>query len=149
MSRESAIRRAVRLFTVALLLVVMALPAFGGGRPLSASLSGDQEVPDSGSEATGTARFTLNQGLGEICVVIESDGYEEGEMIVAGHIHDGVAGVNGPIEVDLFVESADHSVCVDVDKAIVKDIRQNPDDYYINLHSNFTPSGVIRGQLTK
>ena len=131
------------------LIMSMAVPAWGGGRPLSTSLSGDQEVPGSGSEATGKAHLTLNQGQGEICVDITSSGYAEGEVILAGHIHAAPAGSNGPVVVNLQVASSDHSICVEAEPELIKDIRQNPSDYYINLHSNLTPSGVIRGQLGK
>lgn len=130
--------------------VGLAIPAMGGGRPLSAELSGDQEVPPVPTEATGTAQFTLNQGQGEICVDIESSGYVNGDDdVLAGHIHVGAAGVPGGIVVDLQVASADHSICVDVDKDLIKDIRQNPGNYYLNLHTSFRPGGEIRGQLSK
>ena len=43
------------------------------------------------------------------------------------------------------------SDCVfDIDKSLIKDIRQHPDDYYVNVHS--TPgfeAGAVRGQLEK
>jgi hypothetical protein len=129
--------------------MAMALPALGGGRPLTAELSGENENPPSGSEATGTAVVTLNQGLGEVCADIQSSGYEEGEVIVGGHIHEGAEGVNGPIVVDLDVSTPNHSGCVEADADLIKDIRQNPSNYYVNLHSNLVPSGVIRGQLSK
>jgi hypothetical protein len=135
--------------TTVVAIVALTIPALAGGTPLSAELTGANEVPPSGSEATGTARFTLNQGRGEICVVIESSGYDEGEDIVAGHIHAGGAGVNMPPLVDFGVNSPNFSNCVDVDPAVVKDIRQNPSDYYFNLHSNMRPGGVIRDQLSK
>ena len=131
--------------------VGLAIPAMGGGRPLSAELSGDQEVPSVASEATGTAQFTLNQGQGEVCVDIESSGYVNGDDdVIAGHIHIGAAGVPGGVVVNLEVASADHSICVDgVDKDLIKDIKQNPGNYYINLHTTFAPGGEIRGQLSK
>ena len=106
-------------------------------------------MPGSGSAATGSAHMTLNQGQSEICVEISSSGYADGELVVAGHIHAAPAGVNGPVVVNLSVTSPDHSICVTADPDLIKDIRQNPGDYYINLHSNFTPSGVIRGQLSR
>lgn len=131
------------------MIVGMSLPALGGGRPLTAELSGDNEVPPSGSQATGTAHFTLNQGQGEVCLDVTSSGYEEGEVIVAGHIHPGAAGVNGAPIIDFMVNAPNFSNCVEADPELIKDIRQNPENYYFNLHSNVTPSGVIRGQLTK
>ncbi|MGH3650101.1 MAG: CHRD domain-containing protein [Acidimicrobiia bacterium] len=147
--RSLKIPRAVAIMSTLALALALALPAFGGGRPLSAELTGENEVPASGSAATGTANFTLNQGQGEICAEIESSGYQLGEVVVAGHIHRGEAGAVNPPFVDFMVTSASHSICVDVDPAIVKEIRQNPGAFYFNLHSNLTPSGVIRGQLSK
>jgi hypothetical protein len=142
--------RLLAVLTAVVVIMGLTIPALGGGRPLTAELSGDNENPPSGSEATGVAHVTLNQGQGEVCADITSSGYEEGEVILAGHIHVGGLDVNGPIVVNLQVASPDHSICVDgVDGDLIKDIRQNPGDYYINLHSNFTPSGVIRGQLSK
>lgn len=146
--RNSAIGTVGTLAVVAM-VVAIALPVMGGGRPLTATLSGDNENPPTGSEATGTAEVTLNQGLGEVCADIQSSGYVEGEVIVAGHIHVGAPDVNGPIVVDLQVASPNHSICVEADPELIKDIRQNPADYYVNLHSNLVPTGVIRGQLSK
>ena len=128
--------------------VLMAVPALGGGRPLSADLSAANEVPPPVSSASGTADVTLNQGQGEVCVDIVASGFV-GD-VVAGHIHKAPAGVNGGVVVNLFVTSAIHSICVDgVEKDLIKDIRQNPWDYYINVHSSFAPGGEIRGQLSK
>lgn len=143
----------IRSLTVALgaavLAIALAVPALAGGRPLTADLAGSNEVPSSGSDATGFAELTLNQGQGEICFEITSSGYAADEAIVAGHIHEGAAGVNGGVVVNLQISSADSSGCVDVEPGLVKQIRKSPGDYYINLHSNLTPSGVIRGQLEK
>jgi len=132
------------------MVVAMALPVLGGGRPLTAELSGDNELPEpTGHEATGTAVVTLNQGLGEVCADIETTGFAEDEVI-AGHIHAGAADVIGPVVVDLQVTSPDHSICVSgVDPELIKDIRQNPSNYYVNLHTLEFPIGVIRDQLSK
>ena len=31
----------------------------------------------------------------------------------------------------------------------MKDIRQNPEGYYFNVHNGDFPGGAVRGQLTK
>lgn len=147
--RNSATRTVIGPLAIIAMVVALAVPALGGGRPLTAELSGDNEIPPSGSDATGTAVVTLNQGLGEVCADITSSGYAEGEVIVGGHIHIGTADVNGPVVVDFQVDSPNHSICVDADPELIRDIRQSPSDFYVNLHSNLVPSGVIRGQLSK
>lgn len=149
--KQERIKRALIVVVALAASVALAIPAMGGGRPLTAELSGDQEAPiPVNSSATGTAHFTLNQGRGEICVDIESSGYVDGDDdVIAGHIHTGAAGVPGGVVVNLFVTEADHSICVDVEKALIKDIRQHPENFYINLHTNLFPGGEIRGQLSK
>ncbi len=135
---------------IAAVMAVFALasPAMAGGRRLSADLSADNEVPASGTGASGSAHVTLNQGLGEICVEIDSTGLA-GEVL-AGHIHSAPAGANGSVVVNLGVNSAQFSTCVDgVDPDLVKAIRQNPENYYVNVHTTAVPSGEIRGQLSK
>ena len=147
--RHQAIAK--RTFVVILALattVLLAVPAFGGGRPLSTELAGTNEVPPSGSPAVGTAHLTLNQGQGEICVEIESSGYVTD--VIAAHIHQAVAGVNGGVVVPLTISSSGQvSNCEDVEKDLIKAIRQNPQGYYINIHTSAIPTGAIRGQLSK
>lgn len=122
--------------------------ASADGRPLSADLSSANEVPPSGTGATGTAHVTLNQGQGEVCVWIESEGLAG--SVLAGHIHLGASGVNGGVVVNLGVNSASFSGCVDgVDKDLIKAIRQQPESYYVNIHTTAVLSGEIRGQLSK
>jgi hypothetical protein len=123
-----------------------------GGRPLSTTLTGAEEVPGPGDpNATGRVDLRLNQGQHEICFKIswaDIDG-----QVFAGHIHVGPAGTPGPIVVTLFTGSfggtGSTTGCVEgVDAALIKAIRHNPSGYYVNLHSqpNF-PGGAVRGQL--
>ncbi len=118
------------------------------GRELEADLSSANEVPPSGTGASGEAEVTLNQGRGRICVEIEAE--DLAGDVVAGHIHVGAAGVNGGVVVDLGVDSAEFEACIGgVDADLIRDIRNNPQNYYINIHTTAVPSGEIRGQLSK
>ena len=147
--RVYAKRALVAVLAVAT-IILMAIPALGGGRPLSAELNGANEVsPASTSVATGTAQLTLNQGQGEICVEIESGPYASDVLI--SHIHVGDAGTNGLPVVPMTTISSDGELndCFDVAKDLIKQIRQNPQGYYINIHTVNNGPGAIRGQLSK
>jgi CHRD domain len=135
-------------------LVVLAgvAAADDGGRPLLTTLTGAEEAPGPGdADATGQAKLTLNQGLGEVCADI-SWADIDGEVF-AGHIHRAPAGVAGGVVVTLFTGSFAGTDSVSrctqgVDPELIKEIRQNPTEFYVNVHSrpNF-PGGAVRGQL--
>ena len=114
---------------------------------LEAELSSDNEVPPSGTGASGEAEVELDPRHGQVCVEIESE--DLAGDVVAGHIHVGPAGVNGPVVVDLGVDSDDFEACVAADPALIRTIARNPGGYYVNVHTTVVPSGEIRGQLER
>ena len=138
--------------SAALVVVALALPAGAtGGRPLSAGMTGAQEVPGPGDpDGSGMASFTVNPGTGEICFTVTSENLTT--PVVAAHIHPGAAGVAGAPLVFLLpagVTDADgnFSGCSTTDRATAKDILMRPWAYYVNLHTTDFPAGAIRGQL--
>jgi CHRD domain len=143
-------RRAVRVVAIvagiALLPVPTAATASDGGRPLFTNLSGAEEVPPADPDGTGEALLRVNSGQGRICyqlTVANLDG-----TVAAAHIHKAPAGVNGPIVVPLVPPiNGSSEACATVDRALAKDIRKNPDDYYVNVHTSAFTDGAVRGQL--
>ncbi|NNC91493.1 MAG: CHRD domain-containing protein [Acidimicrobiia bacterium] len=140
-------RTGLIMAVVAVVVLALALPALAGGRPLSASLTGAAEVPNPGDpDGSGTMELTLNQGQGEICFDLE---VADVAPLTAAHIHVGEAGSNGGVVVNFNIAVNGLEGCVDVGKALVKEIRQNPGGYYINVHNGDFPAGALRGQLEK
>lgn len=139
----------VAVIVLAGLLITGSLAMAQGGRPLSTSLSGAAEVPGPGDpDGSGTAKITLNQGQGTVCFeLVVSDIVPA----TAAHIHRGEVGVAGPVVVGLAAPtSGTSSGCVEgVSKDLIKAIRQNPEDYYVNVHNVSFPAGAVRGQLGK
>jgi hypothetical protein len=146
-------RRVLNLLVGSLFLVMaMAGPAWAGGRPLSANLTGAAEVGGGDTDGSGKMYLTLNQGQEQICWRLDVKN-------IAGptraHIHRGVAGVNGGVEVTFFDTAVTPAIpvatsgCVSAPKGLVKEIRQNPGGFYINIHNAAYPAGAVRGQLSK
>ena len=129
-------------------LVLYNSPVSAGGRPLSATLLGSNEVNGGDPDGSGTAHVTLNQGQQEVCYEITVNDIA---TPTRAHIHSGVAGVNGPIVVAFFdfVDPPPLQGCVSAGADVIKDIRQNPQNYYVNVHNVQFPGGAVRGQLEK
>jgi hypothetical protein len=147
--RRRVLFLAATLGMVAMLAV--GAPAYGEGRPFSTTLTGAAEVPGPGdADASGTASITLNQGQGEVCFDLSWAGIDG--TVFAAHIHVGPATVAGPVVVPLFTDVAlsgtdSASGCVSASEELIKAIRQDPENYYVNVHSSVFPAGAVRGQL--
>jgi len=140
----------IALATVPILILPWSASAVGGS-PLATDMTGAEEAPGPGDpDATGHVALTLNQGTGTVC--FDASWADIDGTVVAAHIHPAPAGSPGPVAVPLFegplagTDSA--SGCVTgVDPGLVKNIRKNPADYYVNVHSDVFPAGAVRGQL--
>lgn len=149
-----------KIAVVQLILIIVAVLVFpgavsAGGRPFSTSLTGEAEVtaagvPNQGDlDGVGTAHITLNQGQEEICY--ELDVADIVLPAAAAHIHVGASTTTGPVVVGLSAPDANGhaSGCVSASAELIKAIRQNPENYYVNVHNSVYPGGALRGQLSK
>jgi hypothetical protein len=149
-----------RLFATLLLAAIAALAIAGpasaaklggadqGGRQLTTTLTGEQEVPVRGDlDGIGFAAVTVNPGQGLVCYELSVSGIK---AATAAHIHEAPVGVAGPVLEDLLPpKDGFSSGCVEVDRAEAKDILKNPADYYVNVHNVEFPGGALRGQLSR
>jgi len=125
------------------------VPRPHGGRPLTAQLTGDAEVPGPGDpDGSGTARITLNQGQRQVCFDLEVFDIAPAS---ASHIHRGEAGVAGPVVVTLGppTSGASSGCVIGVNRALIRQIRRSPEQFYVNVHNADFPPGALRGQLSK
>lgn len=140
--------------------VLFALGALGCGddeETFTATLSGANQVPNAvQTTASGTATFTVTGDR----VMSYSITVSEIQNVTAAHIHDGAAGVNGDILVDLF---APEQPTGSVNGVLVSSTFDNSgisqgnfDDLlvkmragtvYVNVHTQENPAGEIRGQI--
>jgi hypothetical protein len=122
-----------------------------------ATLSGQEEVPPTNSQATGMADFTITGENAEYSVNASNI-----QGVTAGHIHSGGQGENGPIVVTLFkndspTNEVSETGSITVDKLegpmagkqltdLVTAMRNG--EIYVNIHTEQNPNGEIRGQIT-
>lgn len=157
---QRARRVAVALASASVLGLGLTAPAAYAGQSshadrgnvkLNAALTGAMEVPGPGdSDGRATARIMLKKH--QICFKLSWRGIA---TPTAAHIHKAPLGVAGPVVVPLPLtkmhsnQAAAKKVhdCVDVDPALIADIRQDPSDYYVNIHNADFPAGAVRGQL--
>jgi hypothetical protein len=143
-------RRFAALLTVLALTAAFAGPVAAGGTPIEVQMTGAAEAPGPGDpDGSGTARFTLNQGQGEICFWISVSNITL--PTTGAHIHRAPAGSPGPVIIPLTNPDATgtSSGCVRVDRELVKEIRQNPERFYVNIHTvPLYAAGAVRAQLS-
>ena len=122
---------------------------------LKATLRGGNEVPPVSTPAFGTLWLDFNPNLGWVNCTAN---VWNAPTVLAAHLHQGDAGVNGSVVVDLKPPSIIGDGSWDCSFALT-DSTMTPDDLsqifmlngganlYGNVHTAETPSGEIRGQL--
>jgi hypothetical protein len=119
------------------------------GQPETAfrmTLTGANEVPGPGDpDGTGTGRITVNTASGQVCVNLTTTATEP---MTGLHLHEGAAGVAGPVRVDFAVVSGTAAAkCVTTSAVQAQAIVDDPADFYLNAHTATYPDGAIRAQL--
>lgn len=110
----------------------------GQGVKLSANLQ-----PVQGATGSGTASITIRVGLGRLCHTLTVSGLTN---VTAAHIH---LGSTGAVVVPLTTPTTGTSSgCATVDRALLRQIVQNPSAYYVNVHTQTFPNGQVQGTLS-
>ncbi len=114
---------------------------------LRAELTGEEEVPPGDPDGSGSATIIVIPSTNTICYVLTA---EDIAPATAAHIHVGERGKAGPPVVPL--EPPTYGVsggCSQADPALVSELQENPENYYVNVHNEEYPEGAIRGQLSE
>lgn len=113
-----------------------------------AALTGAQEVGGGDPDGSGRAEISISDGFGQVCWDL-NDITGIGP-ITAAHIHAGRAGTNGPPVFTLRpAEEGGYKGCTDGSEWTQDRIEDNPDAFYVNVHTAQYPNGAIRGQLRR
>lgn len=145
---------AVLVFVAVLAALAVATPAAATGDSATkcaayAVLKPGNEVPPTASKTLGAAAIHINGTTLSFAVTIANP---QRETFIAGHIHVGAAGVNGPVRValfggsndrKLFFQAAQIQISAENAAAICADLA----GHYVNYHTTTFPGGALRGQL--
>jgi hypothetical protein len=145
-------------------LTLLAVPATASGTAasggssgkvttLAATLRGANEVPGPG-DPDGRGRAVVRLAGDQACFLLQWSGIG---APTASHIHEGRAGVPGPVVVPFFQPGVNAASlpdtlssvagCADVDPVLAARIAARPSHWYVNIHTADFPAGAIRGQL--
>lgn len=111
---------------------------------MSITMTGDQQVPAVTTAATGSGSFTLDRSTGALSGSVTLDGI----TATAVHIHDGEAGSNGGVIVNLS-ETASNTWSVPANTVLTaaQIASFGNGALHLNAHTAANPAGEIRGQL--
>lgn len=113
-----------------------------------ANLTGAQEVGPGDPDGSARAEVTVSDNFNQVCWDI-ADVRNIGE-VTAAHIHVGARGVNGPPVFTLKRSNEGTWKGCSAGAEWTQDrIEDNPERFYVNLHTAQYPNGAIRGQLTR
>lgn len=138
------------LVTVAALTLTVAVAGtvLGVQATLTTQLQGGAaEVPPGDPDGSGTASVMINTDTGQVCWEITAQNIA---AATASHIHEGAAGVAGPVLINLDVDGFEGTTegCIeDQDTAALERIIANPAGFYVNVHTGDFRGGAVRGQL--
>src|SRR5262245_42490407 len=152
MNRAQLVRRGLAVLAagVTLALIPATAPAEAATslafpRVVASILRGANQVPAVDSKGIAIAVARIDPIRDKVCYFMAQANLVD---VTAAHIHKGAKGANGPVVVPLTAPvDGKSSGCVTVDAALAKDLAQNPQNYYFNIHTKANPGGEIRGQL--
>ncbi|MDQ3765926.1 MAG: CHRD domain-containing protein [Actinomycetota bacterium] len=138
---------------IASMLVLGAVDASAAVAHREARLTGAKEVPGPGDpNGAGSATIKLNAKDRKVCYKLS---FHRIGGPVAAHIHEAPRDEAGDVVVELFTASeplpgsftAVKGCVGGVARGEIRDIKEHPGRYYVNIHNARYPDGAIRGQL--
>jgi hypothetical protein len=150
-----------RIFLISLVVAVTGAMVFGGtalagkpkySTPVNATLTGAAEVPSGTGDpdGSGTARLLLYPVKNKICYQIRVENITL--PATAAHLHEAPAGSEGPVRLGLEAPGNDGTAGMcrrGLSTKFIRNIKRNPDNYYVNVHTSDFQDGAVRGQLSK
>lgn len=113
-----------------------------------ATLTGAQEVVGGDPDGAGKAEISITDEFDQVCWDLND--IRGIGPITAAHIHFGPRGVDGPPVFTLKpAEEGGYKGCSSGSEWTQNRIENNPEAFYVNVHTAEFPAGAIRGQLQR
>ena len=146
---RTELRRSVSIALVAGAIVGGAATAGAEPRPtnFSFSMSGNEVVPGPG-DPDGTSNAVVSLFFKKpytICAGTNPQNVQR--PLSALDLHRAPSGQSGPVVATFTGGATDASGCAGVEKALLAEIGDNPELFYLDAHHAEFPAGAIRGQL--
>ena len=124
-----------------------ALPPVAGGRVFTATLGRDADPSRSGDpDGSGRAQVSLHSGKNLLCVALTTSGVAP---VTSVHLHSVSPTSPDPVVATPAPDSSGSPTCVPVDAEVIRAIRKNPTDHYLDVHNDEFPDGALSGYLSK
>ena len=133
------------------------------GATFEVALAPENEVVEEGApdptevEASGTAALVFRTDANEVEFDLQASIPDDDTFLGApgAHLHDGRLGENGPVlfafasadELDAGDGRVSGTISLDAEAISVEQILIDPGAYYVNVHTEAFPAGIVRGQL--
>ncbi len=109
-------------------------------------LEGNQEVPAVVTETKGIAILRVSASKKLYSKVIIQK-LADGDALRFAHIHAGAIGFNGPVRIGIAGNAADFGINKEFQLTDAQFLLITSGAAYVNAHSNFFPTGIVRGQI--
>ncbi len=117
----------------------------GGVTVGTATLTGAEEVPPSGSTASGRGMIAFDTATRAVIVAYETHTVANATV---SHIHTGAAGVSGPADVLTLIAGTNLYTAANPSTLSAQNVADMlAGNTYFNVHSTAFPAGEIRGQI--
>jgi predicted lipoprotein with Yx(FWY)xxD motif len=106
--------------------------------------NGNGGVGDPDGQGIANVRIAPNRELICINALVANTA-----TLILAHIHAAPAGQNGPVVIDFTDKIRGNEIrgCVRADEQLLRRIVLEPQNYYVNIHSEEFPAGAVRGQV--
>ena len=128
---------------------VIAIPATAAPQPLATLKANLTTAVPGPGDPNGTGNAVIKVYKTKLCYTLSVMNIKRA---TEAHIHQGAKGQTGPVVVPTDQTSFNlprptSSGCEPIPSSLSTAIRQNPSNYYVNVHNKPYPEGAIRGQL--